>query len=136
MIKRVASILFVIILAMSLCACEASGGSASGSSESNEHDSSTSSVTATGASADTIDATLQGSWTVGDQGTFSFEQGSVEVDTSGTLISGTYDIETDSSTIICHLAASNGTVKIKIPYEYADNTLKLFNNKGEELERM
>ncbi len=88
------------------------------------------------ASVDAIDAALQGTWSVENQGTFTFNQGALTVDGSGAVISGTYEINVDESSIVGHLEASDGSLKVTLPYEYADNTLKVFNNRGNELVKM
>lgn len=89
-------------------------------------------------STDEIDSALQGTWQTegAEKGLFTFEQGSLSVSGSGAIMSGSYEIDTDSMTVIGHLETSDGTVKIELPYEYDGSVLKVFNNRGAEMTRM
>ena len=84
--------------------------------------------------ADTIDAALQGSWTVGG-GTFDFNSGAVVITNQGQVMTGTYEIDTENSSIKGSFTATNGVVNITMPYKYADGTLNVYNNAGEALEK-
>lgn len=89
------------------------------------------------ASADQVDAALQGSWSIEGSGTFTFDQGVLTVDSSGTVMKGTYEVDVESSTIIGKLEATNGTVKISLPYEYNSGSgLKVFNNRNVEMVKL
>lgn len=125
--KKITLFLIVVVLCAPLCAC-GSGQVAETQSE------------ATGASLSesTIDELLQGSWVVDsgeNEGVFDFDQGDLVVSVSGTVMNGVYEIDTENSLVIGHLEASNGNVKVTIPYEYKNDALKLYNNKGQEMFR-
>lgn len=99
--------------------------------------SSDSSQAAASFSTDDVDAALQGTWDMGTDGKWTFEQGSVTFD-AGKTISGTYEINADASTIVMNLEATDGTVKATLPFEYDGGTLRVFKNKdkAEELAKL
>lgn len=107
-------------------------------SDASESSSASSSETSTDVSADEINAALQGTWQIegAETGYFTFDQWSLTVDSSAASMSGTYEIDADSSSIIGHLETSDGTVKVTIPYEYDGTSLKIFNNQGAEMTRV
>ena len=76
-----------------------------------------------------IDAALQGTWDVSG-GSFEFDHGNVSVVSSGTVLRGTYSINMESSEIAASIEASNGKVSIKMPFEYKDGELTVYNNRG------
>ena len=80
-------------------------------------------------SADDVDAALQGSWQMGTDGTWTFDQGAITFEGNGASLSGTYEVDVDKSAIKGHLEASDGTVNITLPFEYDGKTLKVFRNK-------
>ena len=85
--------------------------------------------------AETIDAAVQGSWSL--QGNiFKYDSGTLAVAfTNGQAVTGTYTIDTEASVINGTLQATNGTSDISIPYKYEDGTLTLYNNNGQALEK-
>lgn len=88
-------------------------------------------------SAEGVDAALQGTWDMGSDGQWTFDNGSVSFD-SAMSMSGTYEIDTDASIVRLYLEATDGTVKVTFPYEFDGETLKLFKNKdkAEELAKL
>lgn len=89
------------------------------------------------ASAEQVDAALQGSWSVEGSGTFTFDQGALTVDASGTVMKGTYEVDEGSSTIVGHLGTTDGSVKVSLPYEYGkESGLKVFNNRNVEMVKL
>lgn len=96
-----------------------------------------SSSTAT-VSTEEIDSALQGTWEMGDQGIWTFDQGSLTFTIPDGIMSGTYEVDADASTIVCHLEATDGTVNAYLPYAYENGTLHVFKNsdKAEEMTRM
>lgn len=89
------------------------------------------------ASAEQVDTALQGSWSVEGSGTFTFDQGALTVDASGTVMKGTYEVDEGSSTIVGHLGTTDGSVKVSLPYEYGkESGLKIFNNRNVEMVKL
>ncbi len=83
--------------------------------------------------ADDVETALQGAWDAPNgTGTFTFTNGTLTIESQGSSLSGSYEIDTEGSQINASLDASNGTVQIAIPYTY-DDTLKIYNNNQEEL---
>lgn len=87
---------------------------------------------ASSADAGTVDAALQGTWSIAG-GTFDFNSGAVVVTNQGQVMTGTYTIDVDSSSIQGTFTATDGSVNITLPYEYANNTLSVYNNQGQAL---
>ena len=87
------------------------------------------------AAIDDIDAALQGTWSLGGEDSFTFDNGELTFHASGRTISGTYEIDTEESRIIGHLQASDGNVKASISYTFEDGELRLFNKNGDEFTR-
>lgn len=83
--------------------------------------------------AATVDAALQGAWTI-PGGSFDFNAGALAVTfDNGSVIAGTYTIDTDNAQITGVLIATDGTTTIQLPYDYAGDTLILYNNNGQAL---
>ncbi|MBP3894824.1 MAG: DUF5067 domain-containing protein [Atopobiaceae bacterium] len=84
-----------------------------------------------------VDTALQGTWSMGDDGKWTFDKGSVSFD-SAMSMSGTYEIDTDASEVVTQLEATDGTVKAVFPFEYDGKTLTLFKNrdKAEKLSKL
>ena len=86
--------------------------------------------------AETIDAALQGGWSLMGN-VFSFTNGALTVAfTNGQSVSGTYTIDTEASAINGTLQATDGSSNISLPYKYEDGALTLYNNQGQALERV
>ena len=86
--------------------------------------------------AETIDAALQGGWSLMGN-VFSFKNGALTVAfTNGQSVSGTYTIDTEASAINGTLQATDGSSNISLPYKYEDGALTLYNNQGQALERV
>ena len=84
-------------------------------------------------STDDVNAALQGTWNLGDQGVFTFDAGSITIQANNTTMTGTYEIDPTQSTINGHLDTTDRTANIALPYEYRDGVLRLFNNRGAEI---
>ena len=88
---------------------------------------------AASASTEEIDAKLRGTWTLGERAVFTFDGDTVDIESDGQSMHGTYEVNPDASTIDGHLEATDATVNIHLPYEYDGTTLKIYNNAGEEM---
>lgn len=83
--------------------------------------------------SDEINTMLQGSWKLGDSAEWTFDQGSLTCNANGTVLTGTYEVDTDNSAIVGHISASDGTVKVNLPYTFDAGVLTIFNNEDEAL---
>ena len=92
--------------------------------------------TPTSYSAEEIDAALQGSWTLDNSALFTYNQGTISIESPGVVLSGTYEIDVDGSVVIGRFEATDGTVKIEIPYDYDGETLTIYNSDGQALSKV
>lgn len=86
-------------------------------------------------SADEVDAVLQGTWNA-EPGKITFDQGSIVIDIENQTMNGTYEINLDESIVNATFKLSDGDAKIKMPFEYNEGTLTLYNNKGAALTKI
>lgn len=85
-------------------------------------------------SSNDIDDLLYGEWTLdGSDGSFFFDHGDVTLTSGSQILSGTYEISTEESAVKCVFKASDGNVKATIPFTYENGTLKVYNNKNQEM---
>lgn len=87
---------------------------------------------AAGATAEEVDAALQGTWAVGPQGMFTFDEGTLSVEGQGMTLVGTYEVDAASSQIVAHVETTDGSVKFSLPYEFDGSALKFYNSEGNE----
>ena len=87
------------------------------------------------ASAEEIDAALQGTWTLMGDNSFTFNNGDISITTNGMLMGGTYEVNTGTSQIDAALTATDGTVNMHLDYTYDNGVLVLKNAQGVELEK-
>ena len=84
-----------------------------------------------------VEEMLQGTWNLsssaGGSGAFTFDQGSITVVGGGSQMNGTYAIDLAGQIISSNFQATDGTVKIELPFKVEGNTLQLFNTAGENL---
>ena len=80
----------------------------------------------TTASEEDIKAALQGTWQMGSDGTCTFDNDTITLDSEKLTLSGTYDLNLDKSAIIGHYEATDGTVDYVILYDYDGKTIRLF----------
>ena len=84
-----------------------------------------------------VEQMLQGTWSIsssaGGSGDFTFDQGSITVVGGGSQMNGTYTIDLAGQIISSSFQATDGTVKIELPFKVEGNTLQLFNTAGENL---
>lgn len=85
--------------------------------------------------AEDIEKALNGTWLTpsNTNAETSFDNGSLVISDGNNMLSGTYEIDVDKSQIIGHIEASDGTLKITIPFEYKDGNLTVYNNAGDAL---
>ncbi|MBR3933071.1 MAG: DUF5067 domain-containing protein [Clostridia bacterium] len=81
--------------------------------------------------AEKVTQDLQGSWSLGET-TITFSGNNVSFDDK---LNGTYTVNTETANVEAELIATDGKVTVKMPYEYEDGKLKVFNNSGEALKR-
>ncbi|MCF0115176.1 MAG: hypothetical protein HUJ56_07475, partial [Erysipelotrichaceae bacterium] len=81
-----------------------------------------------------IDKMLQGKWDLAGS-TVSFSNGKITFDQNGTKLSGTYTVDLANSTINAKLKTSDATLNVDLPYEYKDDVLTVYNNRGVALKK-
>lgn len=81
--------------------------------------------------AEKVTEDLQGSWSLGAN-TITFSGNNVSFDDK---LSGTYTVNTETANVEAELIATDGKVTVKMPYEYENGKLKVFNNSGEAMKR-
>ena len=87
-----------------------------------------------GPDAETVKSALQGTWVhEASGGTFSFTGDNVSVNNGD--LKGTFTVDLDAGVIECTVNASDGKLRIKLPFEYKNNALTLENNRGERLKK-
>ena len=128
----------IAVLMLAGCSAPASdsnsGGSAAESTAEAQVQETAAAEAVTSLSAEEVDQLLNGTWAIPDgSGEFSFDHGSLAVTGNGQMLSGTYEVDVDESAVIGHISASNGTLKITIPYTYENGELHVFNNRNVEL---
>ena len=95
--------------------------------------SSSSTTTTSSASKSDIEAALQGTWLLGGENSFVFDNGKITISGGGNRLEGTYSVNTTDSVIEATLSASDGNLQIKLPYTYSNGTLTVKNNNGQAL---
>lgn len=86
-------------------------------------------------SAEEVDEALQGTWEL-PNGKFVFKHGIVIVYPADAVLAGTYEIITGDSAVVVTVKASDGDVKMTLPFEYSNGVLTLRNNRGVELTKV
>ena len=88
-------------------------------------------------SEEEIDEQLQGEWVLnaGQGSVFSFDDGVMTVESDGMTLTGTYDINTEDSTINGHFKTNDGQIaNVHLPYKIDDSgNLILMNNANVEM---
>lgn len=79
-------------------------------------------------SEEAIKAQLQGVWELPGGSEFTFSGDSLSVVMSGSVVNGTYTIDTAQSRIIGTLQASDGEVQMQLHYGYADDGSFMLSN--------
>ena len=84
---------------------------------------------------DTIKSALQGTWRHEESGgSFTFTEDDVTLDNGNNgIMKGVYEINLEDKVIECTFNATDGKVRVKMPFEYDDGTLTLKNNRNEEV---
>lgn len=95
--------------------------------------SSSSSSASSSASKSDIEAALQGTWLLGGENSFVFNNGKITISGGGNVLEGTYTINTSTSNIEASMSTTNGNVSIKLPYSYSNGTLTVKNNQNQAL---
>lgn len=84
-----------------------------------------------------VEEMLQGTWNLsssaGGSGTFTFDQGSLTVVGGGSQMNGTYTIDLAGQMVSATLQATDGSVRIELPFQVEGDALQLFNTAGENL---
>jgi len=89
----------------------------------------------TDVSAEEVDELLQGTWEL-PNGKFVFRHGNVIIYPTDAVLAGTYEINTGDSAVVVTVKASDGDVKMTLPFEYSNGALTLRNNRGVELTKV
>ena len=84
--------------------------------------------------AEDIEAALKGTWAVPgtDSGNFQFSDGIFRGEINNSFYGGTYEIDLKASVIDILVQASDGKVRIKIPFSYKKGKLVLRNDENKE----
>lgn len=86
-----------------------------------------------------VEEMLQGTWNLdssaGGSGAFTFDQGNLTVVGGGSQMNGTYSVDLDGQKVAATLQATDGSVKIELPFQVEGDSLQLFNTAGENLIR-
>lgn len=84
------------------------------------------------ATAEDVDALLQGMWTLQGTNVFTFEGGSFTTSQNGeTVMSGTYSVDVDAQEIKLAITSSDGkTVNAGLPYSVENQELTIYNDAG------
>lgn len=86
-------------------------------------------------SAEEVDEALQGTWEL-PNGKFVFKHGNVIIYPTDAVLAGTYEINMDDSAVVVTVKASDGDVRMTLPFEYSNNVLTLSNNRGVEFTKV
>ena len=86
-------------------------------------------------SAEEVDELLQGTWEL-PNGKFVFRHGNVIIYPTDAVLAGTYEINKGDSAVVVTVKASDGDVKMTLPFEYSNGALTLRNNRGVELTKV
>ena len=89
----------------------------------------------TDVSAEEVDELLQGTWEL-PNGKFVFRHGNVIIYPTDAVLAGTYEINKGDSAVVVTVKASDGDVKMTLPFEYSNGALTLRNNRGVELTKV
>lgn len=84
-----------------------------------------------------VEEMLQGTWNLsssaGGSGAFTFDQGTLTVVGGSSQMNGTYTIDLAGQMVSATLQATDGSVRIELPFQVEGDALQLFNTAGENL---
>lgn len=128
-LSALASVLCSAALAVSLSGCGSGASNSEGNNAPAEQEQ-------TQVTADQVESNLQGSWNAADGlsiTTFNGGNFTMESTEGGPTFEGTYEIDTEGSTVKCTIVASDGNLAVTFPYKMDGDAFKLYKKDGSEM---